>query len=546
MLTPDNYPFDVYPGFSDPEDWRLSSAEELTEREERKIEQILADLVDEHPIKHKHREHPWCRICDYRRMNFEDLAQGRLPWRNPAQNNEHYGRSTYFRLTDKQFQLVRSFFSNGYDAEDLYDDHRLQDVYDVDVETAWEWVEHQARWRDRMDTAEQDTASRCRRYLTLHSAPPIDTYDPEHDVESTLADEILDRDELADLTSGDPLIDGILTRHAYALLTGRDTTYKSFAAIDWACCLATGKPWQGRAVERVKVLYIVGEGAYDLDNRITAWETGWKTTVEPTWLRTLPRAVDLFGGREIDELLDVVADYGLVIIDTLRRVSGRAQDNGSDMAVVIDNIEKIKRATDNGSVLVVAHTQKDDNDARGFSAIEDDCDIVWHSKRTENVITLTNKKMKSGPDGEKITLAPTLTAGSVILHTTAEILSGQVETTAAQKTILDALATTFAHTDGASSTELIEATGLPKSTFYHARGALLEADLIKSNGRSGRGRYALTRSNSVQRSDDASPAQSPISPTVSNGSGPVQSSPTPLKGLDVGNGTPDNDVREAS
>lgn len=203
----------------------------------------------------------------------------------------------------------------------------------------------------------------------------------------------------------------MLERHAYTLLTGRDRSYKTFVALDWCLCLATGTPWRGRSVERVKVLYLAGEGAYGIDDRVTVWEMDRGVTVDPAWFRVLPEGVDLHAAPDLPQLLDIAAEYGLVVLDTLRRVSGRADGNSSEMGAVVDNIDALRRATDNGSVLTLAHTQKTDGDARGFSGIEDDADIVWHAKRSDNLLELTNRKMKNGLTGRRSTWCRVLSAG---------------------------------------------------------------------------------------------------------------------------------------
>ena len=81
-------------------------------------------------------------------------------------------------------------------------------------------------------------------------------------------DEFLFGDQLDDLPQAEPLIEGVLMRHAYSV--------------------ATGLPWQGRRVEQVKVLYIIGEGAYGLAPRKRAWESARKVAVDPKWFVMIP------------------------------------------------------------------------------------------------------------------------------------------------------------------------------------------------------------------------------------------------------------------
>ena len=312
--------------------------------------------------------------------------------------------------------------------------------------------------------------------------------------------EYLDRHQLDDLPTPAQLIDGVLTRHAYAMLTGRDSTYKSFVALDWSLCLATGRPWQNHDTERCRVLYIAGEGAYGLPRRVDAWEHDRGVTVEPGWFTVRRSAVNLYrpDNGALSELLARIESnqYGLVVIDTLRRASGGADGNGTDMGVVVDNIERIKRATGDGTALAVAHTDKGDNDARGYSGIEDDADIVWHAKVSDGHLTLKNTKQKDQAEHDEMLLCATPVRDSLVIE--ADRFSYDAPNTNSEAKILTALRGPFA-TEPATKTELMEVTELAKSTFYLARGRLLDSGQIEKVG----SKYQIRESNGVQPADSA-------------------------------------------
>lgn len=293
----------------------------------------------------------------------------------------------------------------------------------------------------------------------------------------------LTRKQLLDLPAPEPLIEHVLPRHAYAILRGRDHSFKSFAAIDWACCLATGKPWQGHHAEQTRVLYVAGEGAHGLARRIAAWEYAWGREIPDERLTVRRTALNMHTpGPAFDDLLDHVTTggYGLVIIDTLRRVSGSADGNSSEMGAVVDNLDRIKQATDAGTVLAVAHTDKGDHDTRGYSGIEDDADVVWAAKRDEMHLTLELTKMKDGPDGRTIhLLAERTDAGSLIL--TGITGTPSPDTTESQLKILDTIRELFP--DGVSSSVLLKTTGLADATFYRAMKQLREHGVIQNLGK---------------------------------------------------------------
>jgi hypothetical protein len=311
-------------------------------------------------------------------------------------------------------------------------------------------------------------------------------------VESIAFDDYyLDRAGLLDLPAPEPLIERVLPRHAYAILRGRDQSLKSFVAIDWACCLATGKPWQGHAAEPVRVLYIAGEGAHGLAARVAAWEYAWGRLVPPDMLTVRRTALNLHQpGPAFDHLLAHVTagGYGLVIVDTLRRVSGAADGNSSEMGLVIDNLDRIKQATDGGSVLVVAHTGKSEgSDTRGFSGIEDDADVVWAAKRDEMLLTLELTKMKDGPDGRTLHLEATATLTSLTLNGIDG--AAQVNTTETQIKILDTIRDLFP--DGVTGSELLATSGIAKATFYRGMKDLLAAGHVVNTGTKQRKFYEL-------------------------------------------------------
>lgn len=300
--------------------------------------------------------------------------------------------------------------------------------------------------------------------------------------ESDFSGLYLTRADLRNLPEAEPLIADVLPRHTYCILSGRDHSFKSFTALDWGCCLATGKAWHHHVVEKVRVLYIVGEGAYGISNRTDAWELYHQREIDPDMLTIRRTALNMHtpGPAFADLLARIRADeYGLVIIDTLRRVSGAADGNTSEMGLVVDNFDRIKAATSEGSVLVVAHTDKGDNDTRGYSGIEDDADVVWHAKRDDRHVELQNTKMKDGPGGLTLYLNAIPSERSIVLDTGAAIVDAQ-RFTEAQNRVLDTLREQFP--DGAFGGTLLKATKLPDSSYYRAAKELRETGLVVNTG----------------------------------------------------------------
>lgn len=475
----------AYPPF-DERDWR--TAEAWTERDIARGRALVADATADHKEgRHDHHSHPWCRGCFKRDEADERSAEGLDALTDP--------RIAYDLLVaaghtpDERFATLKTVFENGI----LHDDTIPPQVealgVDLELYNAWgDYLQTVDDWETQEAEARTATERRAARYLLLHGRPPKD--DGPGPTPRAYADLYLDRAQLDTLPTLRQLIDRVIPRHAYGLIIGRDGTFKSFVALDWACSLATGRPWQGRAVDPVRVLYIAGEGAYGIASRVTAWEQTWGRTVDPTMLTVRSAALNLHRpGPDFDHLLEHVAtgDYGLVIIDTLRRVSGAADGNGSEMGPVIDNIDQIRRATLDGSVFVIAHTGKSDIDARGFSGIEDDADVVWKAKREDgNRLDLENTKSKDGPDGHTFHLHAREAHGSLILEEAGATVPVATES---QVRLLDTMRTSFP--TGGYSGQIHEASGIPKSTYYRVIASLLESGHLVNTGTKHRPFYEL-------------------------------------------------------
>lgn len=352
----------------------------------------------------------------------------------------------------------------------------------------------------------------------------------------------LDRGQLDGLQSPNPLIPGVLPRHAYGVLRGRDQSFKSFVALDWSLSLATGRFWNMLPVSPARVLYIAGEGAWGLRSRLAAWESRSQLAVDPDMFTVRQVALNLHRpGPAFAHLLEHIeaGAYGLVVVDTLRRVSGAADGNGSEMGAVVDNLDAIKHATHDGSVLVVAHTDKGDNDSRGYSGIEDDADFVWHARREGLQLELELTKMKDGPDGITVHMRafPVPEHGSLVL--TPAVKVERDEATESEGKLLTTLLSVFP--EGAYSGALRDASGLPKTTYHRALAALVRRGAVQNSGSHQRPFYEATGLTAPAESHmPQSPADLQESHQV-----PPESQGVPLVPRPLGSGTRGTETPEA-
>lgn len=112
----------------------------------------------------------------------------------------------------------------------------------------------------------------------------------------------------------------------------------------------------------------------------------------------------------------------IIVIDTLALAAGAAdQQSAVDMGQIHQRAAILAEAS-GGVVLIVAHTDKGDNDARGSSVIEDNADFVIHCDRVDNdQVEVKVAKRKDAEDNWRFHLGVTVVdlgfeQSSLILH----------------------------------------------------------------------------------------------------------------------------------
>jgi hypothetical protein len=383
----------LLPGFTEADlRWTNPFGDELDDREKRRRKVLLEDFAGEHVERHWFYQHPFCAHC----------------------SGEAFGRLTRWLILNP-----------GRTPRDTWDGETLPDL---------------------VEQAKAGEAARSP-FLTLS--------------------------ELRSLPPAEMLFEEVVPAGSLGYVTGRDGTFKTFVALDFCLSLITGRDWHDRALlgeGSGRALFVAGEGVRSFHKRIDAWtehheidhpehvaggipflprhpelatlddegywinaETGgrlhWSTGRQRAGLapwqesRLVVRngAVDLFAGQ--DEFAGLVAkvrelEPDLIVIDTLARSAGAAEQNSaSDMSVVTARIGQLKAAGgDQCTVIVIAHTDKGDRDARGSSSIEDDADFVLHCKKDDDRLSLTVAKMKDGESGQTIDLKVEHVADSLVLE----------------------------------------------------------------------------------------------------------------------------------
>ncbi len=180
---------------------------------------------------------------------------------------------------------------------------------------------------------------------------------------------------------------------------GAPASGKSFAAIDLALCIASGKDWYGHAVKQGSVVYFAGEGLAGLRRRLAAWvqRNPDKQQAVGDNFYLAERACHL-----PDELPDVLETLGsvpnlsMVVLDTLQRTMTGDENSTKDMSAYIQSLDSIKAAFPDLTIMVIHHTGHGASDrARGSSVLKASLDTeMLVAKDNSGIVTITSTKMK--------------------------------------------------------------------------------------------------------------------------------------------------------
>lgn len=177
---------------------------------------------------------------------------------------------------------------------------------------------------------------------------------------------------LEEQTAPNWLIHGVIERGTLCMMFGPSGAGKTFAALDMAACVATGRSWHGHAVTACKALYLAGEGRRGITRRLKAWGIARGVDIASVDLSVSTAAIPF--DREGAELLrQVLAEMpvhpGLVVVDTLARHLIGDENSQKDAAAFVQVCDQISQQS-GASVLVIHHTgHQEQSRARGSSVL---------------------------------------------------------------------------------------------------------------------------------------------------------------------------------
>jgi AAA domain len=300
----------------------------------------------------------------------------------------------------------------------------------------------------------------------------------------------------------------MLPQGAIVAFYGRPGAKKSFVVLDIAACVSAGLPWQGQEVRGGPSLYVASEGSAGMSKRIEAWKQTFRVPSLPD-LHVFPDVMNLLDS-DASELLARVAKAlkaRLVVIDTLNRsIPGGDENAPKDMSrfvAAVDRIRKLSGAT----VVIVHHVARKEDNFRGHSLVEGALDTKIRVEADGMAVTLRCEKQK---DSEEF---PAIALEARVVPVTMPLREGQdrpeqvsslvfsrsqkpvgtygvaSETTQAA---LRALWDHFGTSGGASASAWLEVAGLPKTTFYRAREALLKDGFVEDTNPGRSTHYRVT------------------------------------------------------
>ena len=236
------------------------------------------------------------------------------------------------------------------------------------------------------------------------------------------AAKLIDAADLDELPDPEPLISKWLYQDTTARLVGQPGSYKSFVALDMACCVALGMDWHGHEVTQSPVLYVVGEGLSGYKRRVRAWCEAHGVDKEKLRGRlVLTRGSVQIGSAEWSALSAWVIDNGVrfVIGDTQAKMSIGSKENDNDaQGVVYAHLDALRQAT-GGTLLLLHHTGHANGDAgergRGASswraAVETE---LLLTKTGDYIAVLRNDRQKEAESGQEVTVRLRPAADSLV------------------------------------------------------------------------------------------------------------------------------------
>lgn len=301
---------------------------------------------------------------------------------------------------------------------------------------------------------------------------------------------LLTLDDLADMPEPRYLLHDFIRANGTNVLYGPSGSGKSFVALDWSLCIASGLPFYGQAVDRGPTVYIAAEGVSGYNRRAQAWCLSRAVEDVPDF-RVYPEAVNFYSGDTAGLETEIAAldmPPVLITIDTMARcLVGGDENSAKDVGLFIDRADKLAKRF-GAALLVIHHTGKNGEHERGSSALRAAADTMMSLKPDGASLKLTCEKQKESADFDPWRFHLEEKSESCVIR-----LGGDLERLSDhEQQILTTVSESFG-TDWVSATRVGEVTGVPKTSLWRSLKALLERGLMEERPVGKRGREYRTK-----------------------------------------------------
>lgn len=245
-----------------------------------------------------------------------------------------------------------------------------------------------------MNTAEQKTAEASARFRAIREQQ-LNLSQPAPKPPKF---RVLKRDEYRDRPPVQWLVKGVLAG-ALCVIFGEAKAGKTFAAVDIACAVSRGVPWQGRRTRKGRVIYVAAEDGIGVMRRLDAYALHHgEHDVE-----VIDAAPIINKPAEITELLRSIDKADLIVIDTLWRTLD-GEENNENWRAFAAGCDELRRKT--GALILVVHHSGWTNTGRtrGPSSMPAAIDVELKVEKVQIAplkSEITISRCKHGPEGDK-------------------------------------------------------------------------------------------------------------------------------------------------
>lgn len=216
-----------------------------------------------------------------------------------------------------------------------------------------------------------------------------------------------------DYPSPEFVVGGLIENGGMAAVIGPSGIGKSTVVLDMLGAVATGQRWHGRATMAQRVLYLPGEGLSGSIDRVKAWEKAHKAALGRDL--AVGEGIVRSGAPKIvwERLVQLILQnhIGMIVFDTVARMMvGVEENSATDVGKVIARLDEVRKLT-GCTVLLVHHTSKGSDSARGSSALNGALD-------TEILITdeLWSDDPDNPPPGRQLTARTTKQKNAALIE----------------------------------------------------------------------------------------------------------------------------------